>query len=112
MAHEIGHACGLSDIYAEKGGMDVGGDLVKEQWMPQDFNSGPSPEYYNRSLEHKTVIRGLLMFGTTQDIQISADIPMGNVYGIARSSNGYTNCMVKVGLDNGGYPMNRSPVSN
>jgi len=41
------------------------------------------------------------------------DVPMGNVWGVkVGSGTNYTMGLTKVGLDNNGYPMNRSPVSN
>ncbi|MFX0209513.1 MAG: hypothetical protein ACFFDT_26245, partial [Candidatus Hodarchaeota archaeon] len=85
LAHEIGHACDLDDIYVEKEDASgsvirLGNDLVKQAWMPDDWNSGPGPQYYNKLLNHQDLIKRLLMYGKKSDSK--CDIPKGDIFGI------------------------------
>ena len=114
MAHEIGHACGLRDIYTDYGGTNVGSALVREAWEPQDWSGGIGPEFYNRTLSQEILIRRLLMHGTVLASMATLDIPTGEVSGVKRNENGtnYVIGLTKVGFDNNGYPMNRTPKSN
>jgi hypothetical protein len=115
LGHEIGHGCGLKDIYDSKGGVSVGTNLVKEAWEPQDWNSGPSPQYYVPSRAQEVLVRSLLMYGGALTFE-AYDIPIGEVYGVKWGSTNYVAGQVKVGLENKHdgtpYPMNRNPVSN
>ena len=65
LAHELGHACGLNDIYLEDGNdVLVEGPCSKER-APLDWNNGTSSRYYPCGLEQSRLVRRLLMFGTT-----------------------------------------------
>ena len=113
MAHEIGHACGLSDIYYEYGGLYISPtNLARSSWASQDWNNGPSPLYYQANTPQSWLISKMLMYGVDA-ASGTIDIPLGKLYGVTRQAN-TTNCttsQVKVGLHNGGNAMNRSPVS-
>lgn len=76
LAHELGHACGLHDIYVEDGELTEG---VKESWMPQDWNNGTGCRFYDPLLMQRDVIHRVLMYG--RSIATKADIPSGGVYG-------------------------------
>lgn len=116
LAHEIGHACGLADIYIQKNGVSLAEtNLAKSAWAPQDWNNGPGNMYYEPGTKQTLLIKRMLMYGVdgTDYGYSTFDIPLGKIYGVYRSSG--TNCttgLVKVGLDNSGYPMNRTPKSN
>ena len=113
MAHEIGHACGLSDIYYDYGGLYISPtNLVRSSWAIQDWNNGPSPLYYQSNTPQSWLISKLLMYGI-DTASGTIDIPLGNIYGITRQANttNFNISQVKVGLNNGGNAMNRSPVS-
>jgi hypothetical protein len=80
MAHEIGHAGTLKDIYVSDAGTNVPSNLVNEAWAPRDWNSGPGPQYYERTLAQPDLLLRLLMNGRPS--QIKADIPRGRIYGV------------------------------
>lgn len=113
LAHEIGHACGLKDIYCEKGGVSIDWtNHVKSAWAPQDWNGGPSPLYYESDRRQSELITRLLMYGVDDGFHTERDIPLGKVYGVKVSSGtNYTADLEYVGLDNSGFPMKRSPFS-
>ena len=112
MAHEIGHACGLADIYVDRPGITIGTNLTCSAWLPQDWNGGPSPLYYEPGTKQELIIKRLLMHGVDSTFT-THDMPMGNIWGVkVGSGTNYTTGLTKVGLDNSGYPMNRSPASN
>lgn len=112
MAHEIGHACGLKDVYVDRPGVAIGTNLTCSAWLPQDWNGGPSPMYYESGTKQELIIKRLLMYGVDSSFATHG-VPMGNVWGVkVGSGTNYTLGLTKVGVDNNGYPMNRSPVSN
>jgi hypothetical protein len=118
MAHEIGHACGLDDIYTDKGGISIAEtNLAKSSWEPQDWNNGPGNMYYEPGTKQTLIIKKMLMYGFDNggDNGYSTfDIPMGKIQGVCQPSwttNSATG-LVKVGLDNDGSPLNRTPKSN
>lgn len=75
LAHEIGHACGLSDIYAyhQETSLEVQGSSRKN-WMPYDWGR------YRNGAEHSAVIRNLLMYG--YQVPESIDLSYGDIYGL------------------------------
>lgn len=82
LAHELGHACGLKDIYVEKDGSDFGPGIVCGAWMPLDW-SGPDengPGYYPQEMPQTNMICRLLMFGVKSTVK--ADLPVGSIYGL------------------------------
>jgi hypothetical protein len=78
-AHEIGHTSGLKDIYVSGGGSNVIG-AVTSSWEPDDWNSGPGPQYYNRTLSQEDLVKRLLMYGVYSDTK--SDIPRGKIHGV------------------------------
>lgn len=111
LAHEIGHACGLDDIYeAHVGTSLVVTGLPSKERIPDDWG------WYPERVTQTTVVRRLLMYGyNTTD---KADISRGDVFGL-----GYTNIwssteekwnksyflgLIPVGFDHHGV---RHPVS-
>lgn len=103
LAHELGHACNLRDIYdfrpARSGNpaVDIGTEGPKEVWMPKDWGGG----YYRQGITQKEIVQKLLMYGYTSDTK--ADIPLGQIHGI--NAAGATG-LVSVGLT---PAMNREP---
>lgn len=103
LAHEIGHACGLKDIYTS---LDLNGTNVSLEntpvqlaFLPGDWcHDAPNGGY--GPLKHPEIVIRLLMLGI--DIQNAVDIPSGAVLGL--NKNGQTN-LVNVGLEH----MNRQP---
>ena len=107
LAHEIGHACGLRDIYATQDGLSItDAGVVKAEYLnPLDWGAG----YYNPDLLHTNLITRLLMYGYIHPNQ--GHIPHGRVHGVykPRDANGQllptTKGMTPVGLQD----FNRQP---
>lgn len=75
LAHELGHACGLSDIYVRhKDFGDTVDGLPSRERMPNDW--GWYPPYVSQA----DVIRRMLMYGYESPMKI--DITYGDVYGL------------------------------
>ncbi|MCL2104773.1 MAG: hypothetical protein FWH21_06940 [Kiritimatiellaeota bacterium] len=73
MGHEIGHACGLSDITINRlGNTLVNKDLVGEK----NWSGGDGTGYYPRDLKHADLVSRLLM---CQGSESRGDIPLGAV---------------------------------
>ena len=76
--HEILHACGLDDITDI--GPGLGNRLVdKDLVRPINWSGGTGTGYYPSDLEHRMLIRSLLMYGAA-DVR-GTDIPLGAVKG-------------------------------
>ena len=107
LAHELGHACGLADIYIKWGIPSVelsALEKVRNEWLPDDWNSGPDPQYYSSALTQKELVSTrLLMYGDATT-SVGVVIPRGTVYGV--SWIGAAPIQVKVGLKDMG---NRDP---
>ena len=74
-AHEIGHACGLADIYDwYEGTSFVVQGASRKEWMPHDWGR------YRNGHNHAAIIRQLLMYGYHSDDSI--DLSYGDVYGL------------------------------
>ena len=75
IAHEIGHACGLPDIYDEdsRTSLKVEGMPSKER-MPDDWG------WYPPSVKQADLVRRLLMYGVYS--YSKADISYGDIYGL------------------------------
>lgn len=75
VAHEIGHACGLKDIYDRRkdAGLSVEG-APSESRMPLDWG------WYPPDVTQADILKRLLMYGYASDEK--ADISFGDVYGI------------------------------
>lgn len=111
VAHEIGHACGLPDIYDShrETPLAVSGAPTKER-MPEDWG------WYPSNVTHKVVISRLLMYGYLSSQK--ADLPYGDIYGLHYTNS--WNCVtekwdkfwelgnVPIGF---GHHGNRHPIS-
>lgn len=75
ICHEIGHACGLCDIYDEAEDCDesVTG-VIRKSWMPQDWG------HYRTVTTHAELLQGLLMYG--YDSAEGVDITFGDIHGL------------------------------
>jgi hypothetical protein len=114
LAHELGHCCGLMDIYAkldiyangDKTRLTVTGPVSQER-LPSDWSNGPGPEeYYIHGTPQSSVISRLLMNGISDEIGGSGiDIPSGDIYGIGRvsSTSDYQLDWIPVGLGSAGF---------
>ena len=73
LAHEIGHACGLSDIYDFWDGMSVTG-MPQKAYFTHDWG------WYPENVTQAQIVQRLLMYG--YDIETKGDISRGDVYGV------------------------------
>lgn len=75
LSHEIGHACGLPDIYNFYRGtsLSVSGAPSKMR-MINDWG------WYPSTISHSNIVERLLMYGVRSDVK--ADISYGDVYGL------------------------------
>ena len=78
VAHEVGHLCGLRDIYDEHDGtsLRVTG-RSSESRMPEDYGR---PDF---SVPHAERIKRLLMYGYWSETKL--DISGGDIYGLGRT---------------------------
>ncbi len=78
VAHETLHACGLPDIYVDKGGRNIFGDgVVKSSYLhAKDWGAG----FYDETLQHADLVKRLLMYGNTDPDK--GYIPHGKVRGV------------------------------
>lgn len=76
LAHEVGHACGLDDIYEahKETAHRVTGAPCKA-WMPRDWG------WYPDRIMQTNIIQRLLMYG--YDTTSKGDISRGDVYGLS-----------------------------
>ena len=75
LAHELGHACGLLDVYdsIESVDLSVEGPPSRDR-MPFDFGRYPV------DCSHADVLSRILMYGYA--VETAIDIPYGDVYGL------------------------------
>ena len=76
LAHEVGHACGLADIYESyrETNLSVTGMPCKA-WLPRDWG------WYPENVSQVDLIQRLLMYG--YDTTSKGDISRGDVYGLS-----------------------------
>lgn len=83
VAHELGHAQGLPDIYHSRnnGAIAVTG-VVGRIRMPSDWGSSSAEGYYPPNLSQSNLIERLLMFGVGSSSK--RDLPSGDIDGVWR----------------------------
>ena len=98
LAHEVGHALGMRDIYAVGNGESLTLEEVREDFLQHDWNhgcSGPSDRlphwdgdagagsarYYTPGLLQSALIRRMLMNGLSDSEGCGLDITYGSVFG-------------------------------
>ena len=87
LAHEVGHSCGLYDIYESHDGtsLKVTGDISKSR-LPDDWGCNGDARYYPAGLNQVGLINRLLMhgFGSSSTPVSNLDLSYGDVYGLYR----------------------------
>ena len=95
-AHEIGHACGLYDIYIDHN--DVVPSFLLEsvrcEWMNDDWSNGTGCRFYDPFLRQRDLVQRLLMYGNVNESK--SDIPRGLVHGLSADGEA---AAIKVGRD-------------
>ena len=104
LAHEIGHSCGLSDIYFVDPSIvgpfqpSINGPKCST-WMPGDWGSTSSLEHFYQDNIHKSIISALLMLGMNVK---ESDLSFGDIYGIwyrwVNDNKVYETSLVPVGV--------------
>jgi hypothetical protein len=73
LAHEVGHTCGLDDIYVEKGSKAVGDEKAKYEWGVKDWPAEEGfycdPSYYSRLVPGYNAAQTWLDYGYAGGIQ-------------------------------------------
>ena len=97
LAHEIGHAFGMCDIYdSNDDEVDTGypslallsSEKASYARMSDDWNNGcvgkdfPGARYYRAETGMKQIAGRLLMLGSVPDVDVRRDITSGSVYGV------------------------------
>ena len=128
LAHEIGHAFGLCDIYkSNEGGRAEGDDLValgngdKASYsnLYDDWNGGCSGRgasgvrYYRSGTTMNAIVDRMLMLGSVPEEDSRRDISNGAVYGVHYYYNGQGRKIWEKGLAPLAFPWTRrNPVHN
>ena len=81
LAHEIGHVCGLKDIYIDTNCQELHQPL-REQWAPSDWSNGTGCRYYSTMKCPLDLIPLLLMHGV--GVENRSDIPLGPIRGLLK----------------------------
>lgn len=104
LAHEIGHAFGLDDIYVMKQSLSVGGLKTRCSFGRLDWNDGcdgsgdGGARYYPFGTLHKDIIGCLLMNGDCGDETLGgSDLTYGRIYGVVKKSSGNAYADAEVG---------------
>ena len=106
LAHEIGHAFGMRDVYAQTPSGVMLPEHVKPCYsnMPHDWNGGcighdsAGVRYYARGTSQQMIIRRMLMDGCKKDETDGRCITFGSVHGLGRAGSGYVQTDVATGF--------------
>ena len=82
VAHEIGHAFGLADVYPwqkHKPHSALSDMSLHESHAPDDWSNGEGYRYYGRGVNQSMLIRRLLMCGF--NLESRRDLSFGSIYG-------------------------------
>ena len=84
LAHELGHACGLSDIYTSFPDAEEDAPEFRREVRPDDFpDDGTGAEFYfPAGTTRSEMVSRLLMFGHGAVREWQADLPYGTVPGL------------------------------
>ena len=106
LAHEIGHAFGMRDIYAQTPSGAMLPEYVKPCYsnLPHDWNGGcigresGGVRYYARGTSQRMIIRRMLMDGFKVDESEGRCITFGSVCGLGKSGSGHAQMNVATGF--------------
>ena len=108
LAHEMGHALGLQDIYINSKespyGRNLNNVLIIDFKTSRacfgeelDWNGGDGTRFYGHGTDHAGLIARLQMYGN--GFKIRRDIPQSAVLGVTLGKNGFRILQTSVGLD-------------
>ena len=110
LAHELGHAQGLPDLYAARDDMPPIWGNPSYEWLPGDFGTTSDEGYYPDTVSQVAVIRRMLMDASGPPT--ARDLTTGSVHAIWRpiySNDPFTETNVPVGFFRNAFP---NPHSN
>ena len=98
LAHELGHAFGLSDIYTTVDTSSITGENADCYAMPDDWpgGGGSLSRYYDLNTGLSTLIERMVMYGEGKADR--RDISYGPVRGVLYGSDTYVNGLAPVGF--------------
>lgn len=105
LAHELGHSMGVPDIYTTRTNISSVTGFVQAAWAPHDWSGDTNESYYAPELMQSNLLRRLVMYGV--GIDSKADVPMGDIHGIAKEAGQYQHRLVPLGMTN----LNRTAIS-
>lgn len=89
VAHEVGHAFGMRDVYVERNGVEIDySERIRRSMLSGDWSGGCDGEgdggtrYYKSGRRLYDIIRAMLMDGCKDDASQGRDITFGSVSGI------------------------------
>ena len=124
LAHEIGHAFGLCDIYkSSEGGENLlalgNGDKASFSNLYDDWNGGcsgqgaPGARYYQSGTTMRNIVNRMLMLGAVPEDDTRRDITNGGIYGVHYHYDAQGYKVWEKGLVPLAFPWgDRSPVHN
>lgn len=124
LAHELGHACGLEDIYVSggSGSINISSNInPSSKWLKKDCTAHIQSDihsvagYYQFDIKHVNLIKRLIMFGGAASADVKkerADISLDEVYGVKRNytNNTYSYDYLMTGLKNLKRPPKPHPL--
>ncbi len=128
LAHEIGHAFGLRDIYKSNEGRKAeecplvslgSGEMASFSNLYDDWNGGcsgqgaPGARYYQTGTAMRNIVNRMLMLGAVPEDDTRRDITNGGIYGVHYHYDGHGNKIWEKGLAPLAFPWtHRNPVHN
>ena len=128
LAHEIGHAFGLRDIYKSNEGRKAeecplvslgSGEMASFSNLYDDWNGGcsgqgaPGARYYQSGTAMRNIVNRMLMLGAVPEDDTRRDITNGGIYGVHYHYDGHGNKIWEKGLAPLAFPWtHRNPVHN
>jgi len=87
LAHELGHACGLNDVYSRfpvrHPTIFLPNAFLQEAWLQEDWCSDLPNGGYAAACSQPLLVQCLLMLGV--DLSQAQDLPAGEIYGLDAS---------------------------
>jgi len=99
LAHELGHAQGLPDLYVERDRMPSIWGYPSYEWLPGDFGTTSAEGYYENDAPQAEIVQRMLMYAFSTPT--ARDLTTGSVHAIWRplySAEPFTETNVPVGF--------------